>query len=480
MKRIFILLSTLVFFLFMPVLSSAEDTYLHVEENQTIDFDQVKQLYESDSGRVLAEQETIAAGKDFPCVYIYTQEGQKILSREEYVPCVINVFNCKEGDTLSAAGGVRVRGNSTADQGSEKPYRIKFEKKQNMLGLHDGRKYKSWVLLRSYWNLATDYTAFNLAKTIFGGKYYSSDCAFVNLYINGEDRGIYVLCEQNQANDGRVGVHEPEAEEAGTDIGYLLEMDNYASYEKEHSYFTLHHENIRFTDLRGMTRNFQKKEYSVKSDIYTNEQLQFIERYTDGVFTILYEGAENGRAMRFDESWQVVPAEDLTPQEAVSAVIDTDSLANMLILEELIHNYDVGAGSFYMAVDFSGDSLYPRMTFLAPWDSSWAYEGSPSGWYYAATFQVIQFGEDRSNPWYIVAMKADWFREIVKEKWAGLSGSGSLQETTARVLEECRALENDLGKDAGKIDKAAEIIDFVNRRIDWLNEQWYTGRNVTE
>ena len=69
-------------------------------------------------------------------------------------------------------------------------------------------------------------------------------------------------------------------------------------------------------------------------------------------------------------------------------------------------------------------------------------------------------------------MKAEWFREIVRAKWAELSRSGVLKETTDRVLEECRALEGDLGKDAWKIDKAAEIIDFVNKRTDWLNEQW--------
>ena len=472
MRRVLMLLAALVLGLSAPFTARAEEAYLHAEKKQAIDFGQVKQLYNGEKDRIRAEQETIAAGKDFPCVYIYTPEGQEILSREEYVACMIDVFNCGKGSALSAAGGVRVRGNSTADQGAEKPYRIKFEKKQNMLGLHGGRKYKSWVLLRSYWNLATDYTAFQLAKTIFGGKYYSSDCAFVNLYINGEARGIYVLCEQNQANEGRVSVREPGEGESGTDIGFLLEMDNYASYEKEHSYFTLRHDRIRFTDMRGMTRNFKTKEYSVKSDINTLEQLQFIARYTDGVFTILTEGAGNGRALRLDESGQAVPAEDLTPEEAVSAVIDLESLANMLILEELIHNYDVGAGSFYMAVDFSAGSRYPRMTFLAPWDSSWAYEGSPSGWYYAGTFQVIQYGEDRSNPWFIAAMKADWFREIVKAKWAELSRSGALKETAARVMAECRALEGDLGEDAGKIGKAAAIVDFVNARIDWLDEQW--------
>ena len=473
MKRITALLLALALAAAFPAGAFADAVFVPPKAKQVIDFSRVKHQYEREADRIRAEEEEIAAEKDFPCIHIFTQDGDPIFLKETYVPCVVDVFNCGEEYRLSAAGGIRVRGNSTADQGDEKPYRIKFEKKQNMLGLHEGKKYKSWVLLRSYWHLATDYTAFRLAGVIFDGKYYSSDCAFVNLYVNGKYAGIYVLCEQNQAADGRIDVHEPEEGETGTDIGYLLEMDNYAAWQEEHPYFSLRHYLIMMTDIAGRTERFGSREYSVKNDIRTEEQLAFIERYTDGVFTILYEGAEKGRAMRFDDSWNVVPAEDMTPFEAVSAVIDLDSLAGMLILEELIHNYDVGAGSFYMAVDFSEGSVYPRLTFLAPWDSSWAYEGSPSGGYYAGTFQpIVSDGMDRSNPWYIVAMKADWFREIVKARWAELSRSGVLKKTTARILEECRALENDLGPDAGKIDKAADILRFVDERIDWLDSQW--------
>ena len=139
-------------------------------------------LQKSDIDRRLEE---ISAEKDHPCVYVTTLDGQAILSRDQYVPAMIDVFNCEEEFRLTAPGGIRVRGNSTAEQGDEKPYRIKFEKKQNMLGLHDGRAYKSWVLLRSYRYLAPDYMAFNLARAIFDGKYYSSDCVYVNLYLNG-------------------------------------------------------------------------------------------------------------------------------------------------------------------------------------------------------------------------------------------------------------------------------------------------------
>ncbi len=412
-------------------------------------------------------------GKTQPCIHIVTEGQQPIVSKEEYVPSVIHVSNCAEEYEMAAEGGVKVRGNSTADQEeNEKPYRIKFAKKQNMLGLHGGNKYKSWVLLRSYWNLAPDYMAFNLAKTIFAGEYYSSDCIYVNLYVNDEYKGIYVLCEQNQAAAGRIDVYEPKEGETRTDIGYLVEMDNYAG--DEHPYFTID-EMPGITDITGQTRAVLLRNYSVKSDIRSQEQLDFIHRHIEGVFRILYEAAVNGRPMMLDDAGQSVPAEGVyeSPFDAVCAVIDVHSLANMLILEELAQNYDVGAGSHYMAVDFSEQSRYPKLTFLGPWDFNWAYYEPADGGYYASAFQKIMMDEDRSNCWYILAMKIDGFRQLVREKWKQLSESGALAETIDRVVKDCEQLKNDLGPaNSWKINMAKNIAEFVRGRIRWLDNAW--------
>ncbi|MBR6101133.1 MAG: CotH kinase family protein [Ruminococcus sp.] len=456
-----------------PPASDTDNTPLNVPQTPLPSFEAVRKQYEDGSAEIKTSLAALAEEKTAPCINITTQDGKKILSKEKYTACVIDVFNCEESYVLNADCGVKVRGNSTAEQGDEKPYRIKFEDKYNLLGLHGGKEYKSWVLLRSYWNLAPDFTAFSLAETIFEGKYYSSDCMYVNLFINGESRGIYLLCEQNQAADDRIDVYEPAPEETGTDIGYAIEMDNYPS--EEHPHFYLDHDNASVTDISGESRRFNDHAYSVKSDINTKGQLDFINKYTYGAFEILYQAAINKRAMMFDSDYKLVSADGTynSPKEAVEAVFDLESLANMVILEELVHNNDVGAGSFYMAVDFSPESRYKKLTFLAPWDFNWAYEGDADGGYYASTFQKLQHdGYDRSNPWYITAMKADWFRDIVKEKWAKFSESGALKKTTSQVVKECMKLKNDLGSDSWKIDQAKNLVKFVNGRIDWLDEQW--------
>ena len=440
------------------------------EKNKYPDLEEVKAQYAESEADISEMLEQIAEKKECPCINITTESEYPIMLSDSYMASVIDVFNCDEQYRLSAAGGVKVRGNSSADQGEEKPYRIKFEEKHNMLGLHDGKEYKSWVLLRSYWNLGTDYTAQNLAKVIFDGKYYNTDVMYVNLYINGRSKGIYVLCEQNQAEEGRVDVYEPKEGETQGEIGYLLEIDNYP--DETHPFFVMDYEGAELEDISGQKRQFVPAEVSIKSEINTQGQLDQIEKYTTGAFKILYEAAENDTAMTFDSALNVVPTEDMTPQEAADAVIDLESLANMVILEELVHNYDVGEGSFYMARDFSEGSNYQKLTFMAPWDFNWAYEGSSSGKYYACTFQPEVGDQDRSNPWLITAMKADWFQEIVKTKWADLTDNGKLNQAAKKVINDAEALRNDLGDEEWKIDKVTEIIGFVYGRIDWLSDQW--------
>lgn len=417
-----------------------------------------------------ALSEEVGAGKEHPCIHIVTEEGQPVLSRETYVPATITVFNCDEAYELTAECGIRVRGNSTAEQGEEKPYRIRFEKKQNMLGLHNGLKYRNWVLLRTYWHLCPDYMGFRLAETIFEGKYYSSDCMFVNLYLNGKDLGIYLLCEQNQAARDRMDVYEPEEGETRTEIGYLLEMDNYP--DDEHPGFGIG-EKPYVEDIAGRKRVVKGTYYAIKSDVQDEKQEQYIEKWLNGVYSVLYEAAANGEAVRLDEELRPVPAENLTAFEAVNELLDLESLADMLILEELVQNYDVGAGSFYMAIDFSADSRYKKLTFLGPWDLSWGYIEPPDGGFYAGTFQNHIQGMDNSNPWFVLAMKLEGFRSIVKERWKALSGSGVLTETTRQVLADIEDLAGDLGEEnAGKLTEGRKIVDYVNARIRWLDGQW--------
>jgi len=454
-----------------PAEKILEGTPYVPEENADEQTMKMYEQYTEQREKYLKRYKKLAADLTLPMVSIVTLDNKDVLSKEEYVTSVVDIFNCGEEYAFSAAAGVKVRGNSTAD-GNEKPYRIKFDKKQNMLGLHEGKEYKNWVLLKSQWNLAMDYMGFSLAEAIFDGRYYSSDCTYVNVYINGKFKGIYLLCEQNQVANDRVDVNEPKEGETNTDTGYLVELDNYADRGDE-PYFTVDYLEAEVTDISDKTNTFVPADYTIKSDTYSDEQRAFIERYIKGVFKILYEAAEKDNPMMFDKDYNVVSANGAyTCEEAVRAVMDVDSLAYMLILDELVHDYDVGEGSFFMAVDFSEESTMKKLTFTAPWDFNWAYNDNPSRKYFACTFQPIVGEQDRSNPWYITAMKADWFSDMVKEKWAELYSEGTLTRTVEEVREGVEGLRTDLGDEEWKIDSANDICKFVEGRIRWLQKQW--------
>ena len=113
-----------------------------------------------------------------------------------------------------------------------------------------------------------------------------------------------------------------------------------------------------------------------------------------------------------------------------------------------------------------------KLTFTAPWDFNWAYNDNPSRKFFACTFQPIVGEQDRSNPWYITAMKAEWFSDIVKAKWAQLYNDNILTDAVNEVKAGIEGLRNDLGDEEWKTDSAYEICKFVERRIQWLNKQW--------
>ena len=82
-----------------------------------------------------------------------------------------------------------------------------------MLGLNDGAKAKSWVLLAEYKDNSAmrNATAFYLGSQILGvDGYYVSDYIYAEVYVNSTYRGLYLLCEQHQVNENRVDINEPD------------------------------------------------------------------------------------------------------------------------------------------------------------------------------------------------------------------------------------------------------------------------------
>lgn len=432
----------------------------------------------------------IRSESKIPVISVTTAPDDMIASREKYTSCVVDVFNCDEKLEINeASAGIKVRGNSSAYYGdvsqilaNKVPYRIKFDKKTNMLGLNNGAECKSWVLLKSDWDLIRNDIAFRFGRTIMGDSNFCSDGQLVHLYVNEEFQGVYELCEQCQINPNRVDISEPAEGYTDTDIGYYLELDNYATSDEDNHYISMDYENATATDINGETRQFVPAEYSIKNDLYSQNQIDFIDKYLNNLFKIVYEACENGKYYKFDENYDLVDSDVTTAEEAVSNVMDIDSVRDMYILYEIVHDYDCGEGSFYMCVDLSKDSKCPKLKFTSPWDFNWAYNDSTEK-YYAGAFTDKNFVAkkgDRSNPWFIILCKQDWFMATVKEKWTEMSQEKLLQGCIKTEREYLKEYDADLrkGEEWGP-DSAEDLFNWIENRIYWLNSQWKIKSDVS-
>lgn len=416
-----------------------------------------------------------------PAVCVYTQNAEPVTSITDYLACTVDIIG-GEGDKLEdAPAGIRVRGNSSAYYGdveqilaNEVPYKIKFDKKTGLLGLNDGAKCKSWVLLKADWNLATNDMMFRIGRAILPESAFCSDSQFVHVYINGELKGNYVLCEQCQVNRHRVDINEPAKDYTGTDTGYYVELDNYAWDGTDPFFVVTYADEATVTDIDGTERAFVASEYSIKSEIRSQAQQDFIGRYVENVFRIIYEAGEHGRYYALDENANLISSDYGNAEEAVEAVLDVDAAIGMYFLEELSMDNDCGEGSFFMCVDFSKDSTHKKLTFTSPWDFNWGFELAPDYGNYASVFRYQKFVDDfgdRSNPWFIELMKQDWFKKRVYARWQELSAAGTVADCLdeeARILEGYR---DDIGKNEGwKVDCALELVEWTRQRSEWMTE----------
>lgn len=355
--------------------------------------------------------------------------NEKLQGLIKYVDALITVNSGDENfDFSDVEAEVKVRGNYTLSY-DKKPIRIKFSKKQSILGLHNGEKYKNWVLLADWKDLSMTNNAltFYLGKYLFGEDgYYCSDFRYVEVYINNNYWGVYLLAEQQEVKDGRFSTVEVDDNYGGTDIGYMFEFDGYYTEELEapngdgDPTFTLNYNDDRYTQIG----------YTVKSDIYSFEQLEFIKNFVQNVYLISKTAINDNVYLKFDDAYMnVIESPAKSVKEAVGEVIDLQSLVDIYILQEIAVDPDIAWSSFYMSVDMSENGK-KKLVFEAPWDFDSAYGIKKKYTSYDGLFAA-----DSLNPWLSLLAYEDWFIEMVKDRWNRMTEQNVQQNALQLILE---------------------------------------------
>ena len=410
----------------------------------------------------------------------------------DYTDCTVTVTNCDAKYRLdNIDAGIKVRGNYTADY-EKKPFRIKFDVKQGMLGLNDGAKCKSWVLLADWKDssMLRNAVACYLGNALLGSDgYYCSDFCNVELYLNGQYWGMYLLVEQQQVNDERVDVYESEGRNRDTDIGYLVEYDAYFHEEPALNQFTFKRDYPTLRGMDGQTVRCGQKGYSIKSDIYHNDQKEFIAAYIENVFQICYNAAYKDQYYSFNSDFTAIRKGGAkSAEEAITAVLDVDSLVDMYILQEIACDYDIAWSSFFMSVDMS-EGGSKKLVFEAPWDFDSAF-----GLKDACRNGNGYFAANKDNPWLLLLIHEDWFMDRVKAKWQDASDAGvfdgaldmirAYQRTYADEYAENYRRWPNLGMNVGgellpeaqgfrtQSEAADHLYQWLRVRLRYLDKQW--------
>ena len=169
---------------------------------------------------------------NLPTVYIHTLNDEIPYDKEHQIVSQLTIISDDGTKLLSEPGTTRERGNASRDF-PKKPWRIKFDTKQNVLDAP--AKAKKWTLINNYGDktLMRNLLAFELSKRM--GMTYTPYGTAVDVLLNGEYKGCYQLCDQVTINKNRVNITEMTPEDnQGSALtgGYLIEVDAYANKEK--------------------------------------------------------------------------------------------------------------------------------------------------------------------------------------------------------------------------------------------------------
>lgn len=227
---------------------------------------------------------------NLPSIVIHTENAQDVVSKDLYLNGIISVIS--EDGTQLYTDSLEIKGRGNASWTfPKKPYRLKLKSKTNLLGLP--AKEKNWTLINNYGDktLMRNLLAFDLSKRL--EMPYTPAGIPVDVFLNGEYKGTYQLCDQIEVAKNRVPVEKmDETTSTLPDLsgGYLLEMDAYA--DQEISWFKSQRNRIPVTikypkddEITSVQRDyivnyFNQMEASVFSSDYTNSTNGF-RKYLD-------------------------------------------------------------------------------------------------------------------------------------------------------------------------------------------------------
>lgn len=303
-----------------------------------------------------------------PQIIIVTENNAPIVSKDVYINATITIEGNDWGEDFTGTTRIRGRGNSTWGM-AKKPYRLKLDENTPVLGLLTE---KDWVLLANYIDptLMLNSVAFKIGQ--FLQLRYTNHAIPVDLTINNQYVGSYVLTEQIEQSVSRVNIDKKD--------GVLLELDT--NFDEDFQFHSNHYR------LPVMVKD---------PDIELDSQFQKIKNDFQELEDSLYS--------------------DYFPNNGYEELIDIESLAKYFIVYNLTHNMEINhPKSTYLYKDKIGKY------FMGPiWDFDWAYDYENKGVHFgSSTTPLFRQITDASTgtPFFTRFLEDPEFVQLYKDIWS--------------------------------------------------------------
>ena len=278
---------------------------------------------------------------------------------------------------------IRGRGNYTWSLG-KKSYQIKLEEKTDLLRTGDpAERNRTWVLLadQSDGTLIRNRIALDLALELGMGS--SAHCESVDLYYDGEYRGLYLLSEKVETGEGRLGVDDYEKmvevwnRQAGqTDLESLPTASGQNRFGHDFTYVQGLVE-ADDPDVGDFLVEMENRNATLSNRCWFTME--------DGSVLALKSPENASEAMvryiseRLTEARQTLQNGGQNPQtgRTLEADFDVEAFARVLLLNELASNPDGYSYSSSWFVLPAGESRFEPGT---PWDFDIAWRFKANGY----------------------------------------------------------------------------------------------------
>ena len=222
-------------------------------------------------------------------------------------------------DVLTGTVEFKGRGNSTWREYAKKPYQIKFSKKTSVLGMPAAKK---WILLAnaSDDSMIRTRLVYDAAEQM--GFPYVTEYKYVDLWVDGEYLGVYLIGEKAEIGKNRLNLQDPAGAMFELDNGFATDEDHYFFEGRLNSYFAL-------------------KEIVEEDDAHIAQAMSNFQTAMTRFTTALTS-----------EGWENLSLAQL------NRMIDVDSLARYYLMNEYVLNGEGFFTSFFWYQDGASDVLH--------------------------------------------------------------------------------------------------------------------------